>query len=121
MSDETREEIKQREYDGVFVVMEFGYSTPVVVGVAESLHAAMLLTLDAGGFEMLVPAEDGWTGVPAESSDERARRMFRWEDESQIGNHPGYFSKGEGCLTAYFQNEGTPFRAYWRDLDTRNG
>lgn len=118
MSDETQEEMR-RKGDGVFVVMEFGYSTPVVVGVADSLWSAMLVTLDAAGFEMLIPAEDGFDSVTVDSGHPEAFQHFRWVDESAYGDHPGYFRKGEGSMTAYFQDEGSSFRVYWRELDVR--
>lgn len=110
--------------DGVFVVVERHPVSPEhIVGVTHTLHGAMLMTLDAAGFEMLVPTGEGddngefYDSVPVDRNTKGATEKFRWHDESSIAGRYGRFQKGDGTLTAYFQDECSAFHVHWSSIE----
>jgi len=111
--------------NGVFVVVERHPVSPEhIIGTACSLYGAMMLTLDAAGFEMLVPKgsdenKEWYNAVPVDSNHPDAPKHFRWHDEQQIGKYPSKFQKGYGTLTAYFQDECSAFYVHWTEYTNR--
>lgn len=110
------------EDNGVYVVLETGYSTDdQVIGVAATLTGAMRLVLGTETLEMWVSDNDpedpdaGHT-IPVKVDTVGAAEAFNWVDESAYGGWAGNFKLGEGKLRAHFQDRGTQYTVQWRQM-----